>query len=173
MLCQECQKRPATVHITKIINNQKAQISLCEECASAYQEQWSSFWGTNFSINKFLAGLLSHDSALAGSNKGVNKQNACPQCGQSYAHFAQSGKFGCDRCYETFGENLEPLLRRLHGSRAHRGKVPARTGGSIRLKKELQDLKYKLHELIKAEKFEEAAKIRDKIRELEREIADV
>ncbi|WP_227764060.1 UvrB/UvrC motif-containing protein [Zhaonella formicivorans] len=168
MLCQECKKRPATVHITKIINNDKTQISLCEECASAYHQQLSSAFEPNFSINKFLAGLLNYDHGIEAGAKTV--RNVCPQCGQSYAYFSQTGKLGCDRCYETFEESLVPLLRRVHGTQVHKGKVPKRTGGSIRLRKELQDLKSKLQELIRREEFEEAAKVRDRIRELEKQI---
>ena len=42
MMCQECQMRPATVHITKIVNNQKSQIHLCEECAKQKQMSFSA-----------------------------------------------------------------------------------------------------------------------------------
>ena len=34
MLCQKCKVRPATVHITKIVNNKKATYHLCSECAA-------------------------------------------------------------------------------------------------------------------------------------------
>ena len=96
----------------------------------------------------------------------------CPQCGQKYSHFAQTGKLGCEKCYETFEQHLEPLLKRVHGSQVHKGKYPKRAGGSIRLKRELENLKLHLQELVVKEEFEEAAKVRDQIREIEGNISN-
>jgi len=63
MFCQECQQRPATVHFTQIINNQKTELHLCSECARKHQEIAFTFnFEPTFSINKFFAGLL--DSPL-------------------------------------------------------------------------------------------------------------
>lgn len=168
MLCQECQKRPATVHLTKVINNQKSQLFLCEECASAYQEQWSEVFESNFSLNKFLASLLNYDSAMQSHLNAT--AGVCPQCGQTYSQFAQSGKLGCDLCYQTFLESITPLLRRVHGAQVHKGKIPRRAGGNLRLKKELQDLRLELQRLVQNEEFEKAAQVRDKIRDLEKQL---
>lgn len=33
MLCQECNKRPATLHFTKIVNGEKTEFHICETCA--------------------------------------------------------------------------------------------------------------------------------------------
>ena len=33
MLCQECNKRPATLHFTKIVNGEKTEFHICESCA--------------------------------------------------------------------------------------------------------------------------------------------
>jgi protein arginine kinase activator len=64
---------------------------------------------------------------------------------------------------------MELLLRRIHGGGIHVGKVPARSGAAYRTKQELAQLKSKLQELIRKEEFEEAALIRDRIRELEKD----
>lgn len=167
MLCQECQKRPATVHLTKIVNNQKSQLFLCEECASSHQEHWSDVFASDFSINKFLASLLNYD---AGLETKLNAPQGCPGCGQTYSQFAQSGKLGCDTCYQTFLENLTPLFRRVHGAQTHKGKVPRRTGSHLRLKRDLQNLRLELQRLVQKEEFEKAALVRDKIRELEKQL---
>ena len=50
----------------------------------------------------------------------------------------------------------------------HVGKVPKRTGGQIQLKREIEDLKRNMMSCIEREEFEQAAQIRDQIRELER-----
>lgn len=33
MQCQECGKRPATLHFTKIVNGEKTEFRICESCA--------------------------------------------------------------------------------------------------------------------------------------------
>ena len=61
-------------------------------------------------------------------------------------------------------------MRRIHGNSQHIGKVPARSGEKVRLKKQIEALKAKLQEAVAAEKYEEAAEIRDSIKELEKQL---
>jgi protein arginine kinase activator len=75
---------------------------------------------------------------------------------------------GCSKCYEKFEPQMELLLRRIHGGGRHVGKIPARAGKASRSKQEIDRLKSKLQALVQQEEFEEAARIRDKIRELEK-----
>ena len=88
----------------------------------------------------------------------------------SYRDFQQTGKIGCAECYRTFRPQLEPLLRRIHGSSVHRGKIPHRTGGTLELKHEIGMLRQQLQESVAQEEFEKAAEYRDKIRALEKEL---
>ncbi len=81
------------------------------------------------------------------------------------------GRFGCSNCYKQFGSRLDPILKRVHGNTVHVGKIPKRTGGQIQLKREIEELRRNLHELIDREEFENAAQIRDRIRELERNVS--
>ncbi len=168
MVCQECKQKPASVHITQIINNDKTKISLCEDCARAYQHQLGFNFEPNFSIHKFLANLLDHEPVVGKPARASGEQ--CPQCGLTYSQFGQLGRLGCDRCYQVFAGRLEPLLRRIHGGFAHGGKVPRRTGGAIRVKQELRRLKAELQQLVAQEEFERAAKVRDTIRQLEQQL---
>lgn len=166
MLCDNCKKNEANVHITKIINNDKTVLNLCEECAQEYQKQMG-FAQPAFSFHKFLASLLEQSNMMTGKpdvSPGIVK---CPLCGTTRQVFSQYGKLGCDRCYDTFESSLSPLIRRVHGRERHTGKVPKRSGQDIRLKKQLAGLKMKLQELVAKEEFEEAAKVRDQIRALE------
>ncbi|MDS1030380.1 UvrB/UvrC motif-containing protein [Bacillota bacterium LX-D] len=158
------------MHITKIVNQHKTELDLCEECASMYQQEWSGFFEPTFSINNLLASILSNDPQIKSSSNNVLQGKVCPLCGQHYAHFAQTGKLGCDHCYESFSNGINPLLRRVQGSQTHKGKIPKRIGGSLKIQKELQDLRYRLQGLILNEEFEEAAEVRDKIKELEKKL---
>lgn len=167
MLCDKCKKNEANVHITKMVNNDKTVLNLCEACAREYQEEFG-FTQSSFSFHKFLAGLLDQTTSMMAGEPSVAPGIAkCPLCGTTRQVFAQYGKLGCDRCYDTFEASLSPLIRRVHGRERHTGKVPKRSGQEIRLKKQLAGLKMKLQELVAREEFEEAAKVRDQIRALE------
>jgi len=167
MICQECEKRQAALHFTKIINGEKTEFHICEVCA---REKGELIPGTpnGFSIHNLLSGLLDFEPTAAKGEK-LNSLR-CEHCGLTYAQFGKLGRFGCSSCHRCFSERLEPLLRRVHGSTQHVGKIPKRTGGQIKSKRELEELKHKLHTHIEQEEFEEAAHIRDRIRKIEKDI---
>lgn len=169
MLCQECGKRPATLHFTKIVNGEKTEFHICEACA---REKGEMIPGTpnGFSIHNLLSGLLDFDPASTGPSAKQTAQR-CEQCGLTYAQFSKLGRFGCSECYRYFGERLDPVFKRVHGNTIHVGKVPKRTGGLIKYKREVERLKKELALRIEREEFEQAAKLRDEIKELEKKIA--
>ncbi|GAA4723408.1 UvrB/UvrC motif-containing protein [Brevibacillus fulvus] len=174
MNCEECGKRPATLHLTKIVNGEKTEYHICEQCA----KEADVFGGfSNFSINNLLSGLLNFDPMLKKEGAGAKDSQAnqkpfrCETCGLTYAQFSKSGKFGCSDCYKFLGDRLDPLLRRIHGNIQHLGKVPERTGGQLKIRKELDQLKEALRKYVVSEEFEKAAEIRDRIRALEQRIA--
>ena len=169
MLCQECNIRPATLHFTKIINGEKTEFHICETCA---REKGEIIPGSTngFSIHNLLSGLL--DFELTNSNAAESKPQAlrCESCGLTYAQFSKLGKFGCSECYKYFSDRLDPLLKRVHGNVVHVGKVPKREGGVLQQKRELDKLKKELYDRVENEEFELAAQLRDRIRELERNV---
>jgi protein arginine kinase activator len=173
MFCEECNERPATVHFTKIINGNKSEVHLCEQCAREKGE-FPYKVTDGFSIHNLLSGLLNFDSPnFVSGQAGSGQQLRCPTCGLTYNQFSQAGRFGCANCYQAFQPRLDPLLRRIHGSTTHTGKVPKRGGGVFHLKKELARLKAEQQEKIDQERFEEAAVLRDKIRQLEQQLRTV
>lgn len=169
MNCERCQERPAVVHLTEIINNKKRVLHLCEQCAREVQAESFGFL-PQMNLHNFLAGLFSNQIASPFS-PAVAEGQKCPSCGLSEGQFAKSGLLGCGDCYRYFGDRLDPVFRRIHGTTRHNGKVPERTGGRVKLSKEIDRLKVKLREAISREEFEEAAKLRDQIRDLEKELA--
>jgi protein arginine kinase activator len=165
MKCQECGQRPATVHFTKIVQGDKSEFHLCESCAREKGE-WINKTTAGFSLNSLLSGLLN----LETTGTTVTAPPRCSTCGLTYNQFSQVGRFGCADCYDHFRNRLEPLLRKVHGSTTHIGKVPQRTGGMIKTKRDLDKLRIQLQAAVQMEKFEEAAVLRDKIRELEKQL---
>jgi protein arginine kinase activator len=160
MICDECAKRPATVHITKVENGKKTDIHLCEQCA--VQKNLLSI-STSFSVNDLLAGLLSSGGASPKKTDMV-EDIKCDVCGLSYSRFKETGRFGCGNCYKVFGERLNPLFKKVHGNTSHTGKIPNRAGGRIKVLREVESLKQQLNEAIRSEEYEKAADIRDRIR---------
>ncbi|MEC9488007.1 MAG: UvrB/UvrC motif-containing protein [Halanaerobium sp.] len=170
MLCQNCGQKPATVHLTKIVNNEKQEVYLCEDCA---RERQDLGFTDPFSFPSLISGLLNKShSAKPLSGIHSNEKNRCKVCGQDYETFARTGKIGCAECYNSYGDRVNALLKRIHGSTKHTGKVPERTGGRLKVKKEIKDLQEELQTAVAREEYEQAAELRDKIRDLEKELED-
>ncbi|SHK99435.1 UvrB/UvrC motif-containing protein [Desulforamulus aeronauticus] len=169
MLCDRCQKRPAQVHFTQVINNTKKQMSLCSTCAAEMQAE--SLGGLpQLNLHDFLAGLINHHFTGNQIQTKSLPQVSCEKCGATEAQVAKSGLFGCSECYSQFGQGVQPLLKRIHGSSQHTGKVPRRTGGKAIIAKEIRILKGQLQEAIRQEEFEKAAGVRDRIKDLEQQL---
>ncbi|MGG1678373.1 UvrB/UvrC motif-containing protein [Neobacillus sp. NRS-1170] len=175
MICQECNQRPAALHFTKIINGEKTEVHLCEKCAQEKGEMFIFNGESGFAFNNLLAGLLNIDPSFKKPSQSPFHQEEvlqCDYCSMTFPQFLKVGRFGCAHCYETFKEQLKPVLGRLHsGNWAHNGKIPKRIGGGIHLRKQLEELKNALRDSIIGEEFEKAAEIRDEIRNLEKQLA--
>jgi len=161
MLCNICQSREATVHLTEIINNKIMKLHLCEDCAKKKSSEMESHFG----LSDLLAGLADFGMRIEEEESGLAK---CGFCGMKYEDFKQIGRLGCAQCYTTFEKTLGPLLKRVHGSDRHSGKAPVAMKQSMTDERELQQLKEQLHRAITAEEFEEAARLRDEIRKKEK-----
>ncbi|MBM3985234.1 MAG: hypothetical protein FJ296_06050 [Planctomycetes bacterium] len=160
--CDRCEN-PATVHLTEIKGGQKSERHLCEKCAASLHVPTAS---------KELAKLLkSFEPALALATPGTSAPGlACPECGMTYAEFRQSGRFGCARDYEVFAEQVGKLLQKIHGGTRYAGKRPG--GGAVRPPPSREDLlraRALLDEAVRAENYEEAARLRDQIRRMHEE----
>jgi len=160
MLCEKCQKQAASVHVTKIINGQKTEMHLCQNCAQSLGE-----FDLNIDLPNFFASFFDH-SHFGGQ---IAQSKACPACKLTLEDFRQLNQFGCSECYHTFRKEIEPLLRRLHGSSSHEGKIPAHAYASLSIERQIKMLREKLQQVISIENYEEAARIRDQIRALERQ----
>lgn len=169
MLCEECGSRPASVHVTKIVNSQKVQQYLCQECARARWEDMGFFVQPHLTMQSLLSGLLSGAGTTQLGSSGI--QARCSNCGLPFQEFARTGFLGCGHCYEQFDEQLRPIYKRIHGDTKHRGKVPARSGGRARVTREIDSLRRDLQECIRTEDYERAAELRDRIRALQEDLA--
>ena len=163
--CDVCGSGQAVVHLTQVVNNEMTTLHLCQVCAAKKGLQAAGGPGGHLPLVDFLAKMGGGEADQAGEPGG---DSPCPFCGLSSADFKELGRLGCPHCYATFETNLRSLLRRIHGSTQHVGKVylpPDPT--TTEKEKRLNALKQKLQRAVSLEDFERAAKLRDQIRALE------
>jgi len=178
MECQECKQRTATLHFTQVINGQRSEVNVCGVCAR--EKGYMTYPEDSYSLHNLLAGLLNFDATQIGNLEGTVKQTAdtqCPRCELTFSEFKRVGKFGCAECYQVFSKKLHPIIRRVQsGNTNHHGKIPERRGGDLHTKKKIESYKLQLQQLIESESFEEAAIVRDQIKELkesDEELGDI
>lgn len=169
MLCERCQKNQATVHYTEIINGQKQEMNLCEACARELQPQGFGFM-PQLNFHNFLGSFLGQALGAGGFAQTTPGGARCQVCGLTEGEFAQKGLLGCGSCYDSFGNTLEAVVRRIHGTTTHRGKVPERTSDRVKLVKKVESLRLQLQQAVQAEEFEKAAQLRDAIKGLEKRL---
>ena len=163
MVCDACKKQQATVHLTEIVNDQMTELHLCEACANEKGAQVESHFG----LADLLAGLADVGKATDVEEEAAVK--TCANCGMTYDDFRRVGRLGCAECYTTYKRSLASLLKRIHGAPHHVGKAPIRLLKTPTSKMELSEVKRRLEKAIEMEEFEEAARLRDRVREMEQQ----
>jgi protein arginine kinase activator len=150
--CDLCTK-PATVHLTQIVNNKIHKVDLCESCAQAKGVTDPS----GFSLSDLLLKASLNPSAAA------DAAMRCEHCGFTQSDFKKHGRFGCPHCYEAFSGMVEPMLDTMHKGTSHTGKVPQKALARKSLYDRLTQLEGDLDQAIKSERYEDAARFRDEI----------
>lgn len=162
MKCEKCGLNEATTHIRSIVNGVVKEYNLCSSCANE---------GGYINHSNSLTGMLaSMFGDFLSTTSGVQTLETvrCPVCSSSFNDIAKSGKAGCTECYKTFKSELLPYLKRVHGSTKHVGKIPNNAPIMVVDNKETIDsLRMELNRLVSEERYEEAAVLRDKIKEIE------
>lgn len=183
MLCQRCGQRQATVFFSQTVGNQTTQAHLCEVCA---REQTQAYGGPNpiafnpfAALSDFLNSFMNwNEGAITEVNSGragsvaIDPQAQCPYCGYQLSTFRQNGRLGCTKCYEAFKTALEPLVFSIHGNVRHVEEPAPVQPASPSVERrsqhpEIAEMRKKIDLAIKAEKYEEAARLRDEIKKLE------
>jgi len=167
MFCQRCQKEAASVHVTEIdAHGAKAERHLCVECAKQN--------GIPQVPSPSVFALFKELMEKTG-NVSRTRDRQCPKCGMSFGEFKSKGRFGCPHDYEVFLSRVIPLLERIHGASEHAGDADSAAAAqqvTDSAAHELKRLRKDLLRVIKNEEYEEAAKIRDRIQTLEKQLQD-
>lgn len=192
MLCQKCNKNTATFFYTETVNGKTASYALCDECKKkftggeghsaaddGFEKLYNGFFNDSFFMPSLFPSsvLFGNADMLAKASGSVKK---CPSCGASLYELTNAKRGFCPECYIAFSDELAPYFKNMHGSYLHKGRRPmsqnvtkTQTGSDNTSKndnsneKELAELREKLNEAIQGERYEDAAKLRDRIRQLE------
>jgi protein arginine kinase activator len=101
----------------------------------------------------------------------------CPNCGMSFLDLLDVGRMGCPHCYTAFGEQMEILLEKIHGSATHIGRkakenpkpqAPVKAKAPKKRISKRERLSLELKKAIETEDYENAAQLRDKLKSLDK-----
>ena len=169
MKCEKCKKNEATIHFTQVKDGKVVSFNLCKECAEKHGLKSAKFDSqhqpafTPESKNEVLSELV--------QAKGETPDEECPACHSTLDDIRQTGRLGCGRCYFTFEQQIDVLLRRIQGSSFHVGKHSTKPSSRIYSDQiRIRELKKKLNEAVKVENYEEAARLRDEIISIEKRL---
>ncbi len=157
MMCEKCGINPAAVTLTQVINGKKTVKKLCAACA----QENNIYKDLNMDLG--FSSLFSSFFNEGEQAKSVDEK--CPLCSLTRSELLKSGKPGCASCYTTFESTMTPLLKKIHLTKTHTGKVLGKSGAPSENRIDL--LKAQLKEAIEKEEYEKAAKLRDEIKEME------
>jgi protein arginine kinase activator len=167
MKCQQCD-RPATFHITELTGGKLQEVHLCEEHARQYLTRSSSAGPAE---NPTMAAALAQHMQVGQTAEELARldQQSCPVCGVTFYEFRSQGRLGCPHDYVAFEQQLEPLILNIHGETEHVGKTPKGGPGNSQKRTELIRLRREMKEAIAEENYEQASRLRDRIRQAETE----
>ena len=164
MQCQKCKKNTATIHLTEITDGVREETHLCELCAHKQGIAIKS----QMPLNEFLNTLLAVQPETEEATSAETAELVCPQCGITWEQFRKKGLLGCPHDYEVFEDVLSTIIEQTHaGNSTHCGKVPSSTGADTKKQTQLLRLRRDLDAAVRQEDYEAAAKLRDRIQELE------
>lgn len=169
MLCERCDKKEATFHLTEIRDEIKSEFHLCEICARQFREN-SEKDNSLFPVRDML-NLLDIDED--------NNGHLCAVCGLTESEYAEKGRLGCPSCY-SYLRSFKKINGKYYGDMKYNGKKPLNylkitpvrntlpdTGALSTVKDEdISKLKVELENAVEEERYEDAARLRDIIREV-------
>lgn len=175
MQCEICKIKTATVHLTEIVDGQRTESHLCQACAQKEGVMIKS----QLSLSELLSSLIAAHQQ-ADEQSGADSQIKCPDCGMTMEKFGKQALLGCPKDYEIFGRSLQPIIEKAHnGNLTHKGKIPpgapqpvlssdtAKDKAEVKNESEIESLKKQLDEAVRAEDYELAAKLRDRLKALQ------
>ena len=172
MKCEICHKGDAKAAIHKMVDGKDTELYVCEECAR--REMRPAIEVSDESGNvlgqidvkeleqKLSNALFGAIFSMAGKDLLDMTEPKCPRCGLPRSEFRKEGRLGCPACYKAFQNEVEPMIRDMHRGTVHVGKVPS----AVARDREASRVAAQLRAAIEEQRFEDAAKLRNRLDEL-------
>jgi len=154
--CIACDNK-ASYYILDIMNGSKAETYLCSACLDKFDKGY---------LKLFAIPLLQQEQLNALNT--ISNNVECHDCGMTLSKFLQYKRVGCAKDYELF--NLGPVLESYHKSIQHVGKIPSTHIDKSVVIHKIEHLKNMMDKAVKSDEFEEAARLRDEIKDLSRKM---
>jgi protein arginine kinase activator len=164
MKCEICGLKDAVIHIRQIQKDLVHELHICEECAQEkglIREEESEL-----PIANLLSGLLEGKDVTGA----VDVKEACSRCGMKASEFRKQGKLGCPECFRAFEKDVRAIVSQMAARPRHTGKVPQTLVIEQSAGSEGEGLRDELREAVEREEYELAARLRDRLRELESDV---
>ena len=159
--CDICGK-PATVHLTQIVDNKVQKLNLCEACAQKKGVTQSSA----FAFSELLAKTVSEVTEAVGEAAAQGLGLSCPECGMTPAEYKKLGRLGCPACYEALKPMIAPMLAQMQHDVHHSGKAPAHNAEHEAQHRRRKELEAEMALAVKEKRYKDAARVRDALAEL-------
>jgi protein arginine kinase activator len=151
MKCELCHTAEAEMAVRQAVDGEVRELFVCRDCSRKA--------GGERAENVLMELLF---GAAFAAVRGEASESRCPSCGLTRGEYRRRSRLGCAGCYAHFARELAPVLRDMHKGTRHVGKVPRREHGAI----ERRRLEAALQAAVAAQRFEEAAALRDRLRTL-------
>lgn len=161
--------------LTQIINGQATELALCEACAKAkglFDPQSLTFAEKFFPeefrkrVDKLISELAraeeQPDNTSTAQLDITDSLTQCPTCHFTLEDYRKTGCLGCPECYQVFAGEISGDAPRpgTESETPNETGTPDKAGLRRRLTQRLE-------QAVAREDYEEAAKLRDRIRELD------
>ena len=164
MKCDGCKKKEAALVLHMITNGQVATRSLCIDCAKkAHQEMTQAF----STMGMAMTGMEEMRGAVNEQSKESLRlpKMICATCRTAYEDINDETVFGCPKCYQAFHEGVIDYLSSIRGPEKKIESPKEQTSTMVMQVTEIE-LRESLNQALLAEDYEQAANLRDRLKEL-------
>lgn len=176
MLCDNCHKRPACVHLRSVEPDGKiTNRNLCASCAvdellvspsaaNALAALRQSMESNGFELPDSIKDDLLKAAKLEKNDSAAH----CPDCGAIYDDIVEKRHLGCVKCLDFFraelrGRYADSLSSQRRTRRSHSA-IPVQTAEQSMLSERLQELEAQLQLASQREEYESAAQLQQEIK---------
>jgi protein arginine kinase activator len=161
MKCEVCGLKDAVIHIRQIQKDLVHELHVCEECAQ--EKGLIREEDSELPIANLLSGLLEGKDVSGASQA----KDACPSCGMKATEFRKQGKLGCAECFAAFEKDVRAIVSQMAARPRHNGKLPRTVVVEHAGEIEGEEIRKELRQAVEREDYEEAARLRDRLREVD------